>query len=325
MLPRSLVLLVLAGIGVLPAQAQQVAPSATPRPIRLVVPQTAGGSTDQVARQLADRMAPVLQVPVYVENKPGAAGLIGAELVARAPADGTTLLMVTTNSHAMAPHLLPRFPFDVLEDFAPVINVGFITTALLVSPSLPVRTLGEFIAYAKARPGQLNYASAGAGSSNHIESEVFARAAGIQLTHIPYRGGPASAAGVLSGEAQVILGSIAPGLAFSRAGKMRMLVVLSDRRSPLAPEVPAATEAGFPDVIVRTWLGLVAPAGTPAAVIDRYNAVARDALQAPATREWMDQRGIEIDAGPPAAFGRLMRAEYTRWGEIIRSLKLEAH
>lgn len=290
------------------------------RPIRIVVPQAAGGTADLVARMLADRLEPVLGVPVVVDDRPGAGGLIGTDIVKRAAPDGYTWLLASTATHAMAPQVIAGATIDPLRDFTPVANVAWQTKVVLASAALPVASLGELVAYARKRPGELNYASTGVGSSSHLDTELLAATTGIALHHVPYRGSGQTVSAISVDEVQVLVASVTAALPAIEAGRARPLAVLSTQRSPLLPSVPTIAEAGVAGLDVRTWLGLVAPAGTPWAVVDEMARRIDTLLDAPSARAWFDAQGLEIASGTPNAFEALIRADVAKWGELARRL-----
>ena len=294
------------------------------RPIHIIVPTAPGGAGDMLAREFGDRLAKALRVPVVLENKPGGSGVIGDELAARAAPDGYTLLLATSATHIIAAHALGKLSYDPLRDFTPVINLAYATSVVVVNPKLPVTTLGELIAYAKARPGQLNYASSGAGSANHIDTEVFAELADIQLVHVPYRGTADGYRALLANEVQLMFGAVTSALPYVRSGKLRPLVVLVDKRSPLLPDVPTIAQAGLSSVDVRKWLGFVAPAGTPPEIVERLNRTLDGILHEPQTRAWLDRQGLELAGGSPQDFEQVLRADYVKWGETVRRLRIRS-
>ena len=294
------------------------------RTIRLVVPQAAGGTADLVARMLADRLEPMLGVPIVVDDRPGAGGVIGTEIVRRAPPDGYTWLLASTATHAMAPQVLPSATFDPQRDFTAVANLAWQTKVVLVSAAVPVATLGELVAYARKRPGQLNYASTGVGSSSHLDTELLAAATGIALHHVPYRGSGQTVTAVSVDEVQVLIASVTAALPAIEIGRVRPLAVLSGVRSPLLPSVPTIAEAGVAGLDVRTWLGLVAPAGTPWAIVDELDRRIDRLLESAAVRAWFEAQGLEIATGTPTSFEALIRADVAKWGELARRLGIRA-
>jgi tripartite-type tricarboxylate transporter receptor subunit TctC len=288
------------------------------------VPQAAGGTADLVARMLADRLEPMLGVPIVVDDRPGAGGVIGTEIVRRAPPDGYTWLLASTATHAMAPQVLPSATFDPQRDFTAVANLAWQTKVVLVSAAVPVATLGELVAYARKRPGQLNYASTGVGSSSHLDTELLAAATGIALHHVPYRGSGQTVTAVSVDEVQVLIASVTAALPAIEAGRARPLAVLSGVRSPLLPSVPTIAEAGVPSLDVRTWLGLVAPAGIPWAIVDELDRRIDRLLESAAVRAWFEAQGLEIATGTPTSFEALIRADVAKWGELARRLGIRA-
>ena len=290
------------------------------RPIRLIVPSAPAGAGDTLARELAERVARELHVPVIVENKPGASGVIGTDLVAHAAPDGYTLLLATSATHIIAATMRLKLPYDPLRDFAPVINCAYATSVVVVNATLPVRNLREFIAYARARPDKLNYASSGVGSANHLDTEVFSAIAGVRLTHVPYRGTADGYRALLADEVQVMIGAVTSALPHIRSGKLRALAVLTEVRSPLLPEVPTIAQAGLGSVDVRKWLGLMAPAGTPPEVVARLNRAFETVLHLPTTQAWMEREGFEIAGGSARDFARVLDADVVRWHDTVRGL-----
>ena len=294
------------------------------RPIRIVVPTAPGGAGDSIARMLAEHLGPALRASVVVENRSGGSGVIGNELVARAPADGYTLLFATSATHVIAAYTMDRLRYDPQRDFTPVINVSYATSVMVVSSSLGVDTLREFIDYARARPQRVHYASSGVGSANHVDMEAFAAVAGISLMHIPYRGTADGYRALLMNEVQAMFGAVTSALPHVRSGKVRALAVLTDTRSPVLPEVPTLAEAGLENVDVRKWLGLLAPAGTPPEVVTRLNRALNEILRDPEVRAWMDRQGLEGIGGTPDDFDRVLRADFVKWGDMLRRLDLRS-
>jgi tripartite-type tricarboxylate transporter receptor subunit TctC len=294
------------------------------RPIRIIVPSAPGGLGDILARQVADRLGSALRTSVVVDNKPGGAGVIGNDLAAHAAADGYTFLLATSATYITASQAMAKLTYDPLRDFKPVINVAYATSVVVVNPSLSVHTLTELIAYAKARPGQLNYASSGVGSANHLDTEVFAARAGIELMHVPYRGTADGYRALLANEVQLMFGAITSALPYVESGKLRALVVLVDKRSPLLPEVPTIAQAGLGSVDVRKWLGLVAPAGTPPEIVEYLNRTLDRILHEPEMRAWLERQGLELAGGSEQHFDEVLRADYAKWGETVRRLHIRS-
>jgi tripartite-type tricarboxylate transporter receptor subunit TctC len=293
------------------------------RPLHIIVPQTPGGAVDLVARMLADRIAAALGCAVVVENRPGANGVIGTEAVKNAAPDGYALLAASSSTHAMAPHTAAHIPYDPLDDFVPIVNVAYTTKVVMVNPALPVHTLAEFIAYARERPGVLNYGSTGRGSSTDLDVQLFAADTQLQFVHVPYRGAPQANQALVNNEVQFVIGSLTAALGQLQAGTLRALAVVSDRRMPLLPDVPTMAEAGLPGFDVQTWIGLVAPARTPQRIVERLNRVVNDVLRDASARQWMDQRGLTLIGGSAQQFDRRLRADYRLWGDAVHRLALQ--
>jgi len=293
-------------------------------PLRVVVPQAAGGTADALARMLGERLEGRFGVAVVVDNRPGANGLLGTDYVRRAAPDGYTLLLASTATHAMARHTSTSLAFDPVRDFSPIVNVAWQTKVALSNPSVPATTLREFVAYARAHPGRLNYASTGVGSSSHLDAELFAAATGLKLVHIPYRGSGQTVAALAAGEVQILFASVTAALGAIHAAQVRALAILSDRRSTLLPQVPTIGEAGVVAPDVRTWIGLVAPADTSAEVVAALNGAVDDALADPGLQSWLDGQGLEPIGGTPEAFAATIRADVARWGAIVKRLGVRA-
>ena len=291
------------------------------RTVRIIVAQAPGGPPDLIARFLAETLGRVLGVPVVAENRPGASGIIGVNAAARATPDGYTLLIGTLSTHALVPHA-NAVPYDSVRDFAPIVNLFRSIKVLWINSSLPVHTAGEWIAYASARPGALNYASGGVGSSNHIDMELLNSATGLDVLHVPYNGPSAAIASVASGDAQAMIVSIGTGLPLAQSGRIRPLVVFGNRRSALLPDVPIGAEQGLARVDISAWIGLMAPAGTPEPVVARVNADVGGILQLPESVAWANRQGLEIIGGSPAVFADTLEADFRRWGDIVHRLRL---
>ena len=321
-MPRALGLVLLGvAFAAAPVAAQPSDDAYPTHAIRVVVPTAPGGLGDVLARYLGERLALALRVPVFIENKAGAGGIIGEEAVARAPADGYTLLFSTAPTHVIAP-LTTRVAFDPDRDFTPVFSAALATSVIVVNPKLPVTTLADFIRYAKERPGTLNYASSGVASANHIDTEVFSAVAGVTLVHVPYRGTADGYRALIADEVQVMFGAVTSALPAIEARKVRPLVVLTDRRSPVLPDVPTMAEAGLFNVDVRKWLGFVAPAGTPPAIVARLNAALDAIVREPATRSWMERQGLEPVGGSSESFARYLVQDEAKWRAIVTRMGL---
>jgi tripartite-type tricarboxylate transporter receptor subunit TctC len=288
------------------------------RPIHLVVPFPAGGSTDIVGRLVADKLAAALGQSVVVDNKAGAGGTTGSELVAKAPPDGYTLLLGTSSTQAIAPHLYARPPYDATRDFAPVTLIGTATILMVVHPSVPVQTVGEFIALARAHPNQFMFGSTGNGSVSHLTAEYFKSQAGVQMQHVPYKGDAPMTLDLVAGRVQVAFGTAVAFLPYVQSGKLHALAVTDAKPSPVVPNVPTVASSGLPNFEALQWFGLLAPTGTPKDVIARVNAEVGKALQQPDVQDKLKALGMQVMGAGPDAFGAFMRAEDVKWGKIVR-------
>lgn len=310
---RSLITTALLAPGL--ASAQGWTPT---RPLRLVVPFAAGGSTDVAARILAEGMAAALGQPVVVENRTGSAGFIGAENVARSAPDGTSLLMGATGLLAIAPHLYATMPFNVERDLAPV-SLAFASDLVIsVANAVPARTLPELVALARARPGALNFATSGAGTTTHVATELFRLAAGIEITHVPYRGSSLAMNDLMAGNVQIMVDQIAGSIGQIRDGRIRALAVTGAQRHPLLPDVPTVTEAGLPGASATSWGAVMVPAGTPEPVIARLSGTIAQVLRQPETRSRMSAAGADPAFSTPAELAAFIRAETAKWGRVVR-------
>jgi len=291
-------------------------------PVRLVVPFAAGGPTDVVARILADALTPRLGQPVIVDNRTGAAGNVGGELVVRSPADGHTLLMGTTGALTTNPHLYPTMTFDPAVDLEPVSMVFSTDHVLIVTPELPVADLAEFIALAKREPGRLSYGSAGAGSSTHMVAELFRLTAGIELQHVPYRGSAPALNDLVAGTVQLMLDQIPSAIGQIEGKRVRPLVLTGPNRSKLMPYVPTVREAGLPDAEATSWGSIMVPKGTPAPVVQRLGSAIRDALAQPDVVQKLAAVGADAHFSTPAELSRTIAVETARWGKVVRDAKI---
>lgn len=299
-----------------PVLAQSAAEFPSKR-VTFVVPFTPGGAGDLIARALAPRLSAAWGQPVVVENRPGAGGNTGSRSVAVAPPDGHTFVIGSTSSHAINPSLYrERMPYDVQRDFAHVAMVANSPHILMVSPSLPVNTVGELIAHAKANPGKLNFSSGGNGTSTHLAGELLNTMAGIRMVHVPYRGAPEAVAGVIGGDTQLMFENLAGALAQVRTGRLRGLAVTSPRRSPQAPELQPVADT-VPGFETGVWFGIFAPAATPASVVTRLNADINAVLQSKEMREQLDRLGMEPMGGSPADATRFVREETAKWARVV--------
>ena len=293
------------------------------RPVRMVVPVPAGGATDLVARVIAQRVSRDIGQQVIVDNKAGAGGTIGSAEAAKAAADGYTLLLTTSSTHAISPHLMSRLPYDPIRDFTPIAHLADAASVLLVTPSLPVNTVAELIAYAKQRPGQLNYASSGNGTIVHLTTEAFKAQAGVFITHVPYKGTALAIPDVIAGSVQVLIDAIPSGMPHVKNGRLRALAVTGDKRSALAPELPTVAEAGLPGFSSVTWFGLYAPRGMKPELVGRVHGAFEKAAHAPEVIDSLAKLGVEPSPiGPPDKFAAMVAADSQRWARIIRDRKI---
>ena len=288
-------------------------------PIRLVVPFPAGGTTDILARDAAPKLTEVLGQPVVVDNRPGAGGNIGADLVAKSQPDGYTLLVGTVGTHAINPSLYAKMPYDHVKDFAPVVLVAGVPNVLVVNPSLPVNSVADLIKLAKSKPGSVNFASSGNGTSIHLSGELFKTMAGVDMTHVPYKGSAPALIDLVSGQVQVMFDNLPSSLPQIKAGKLRAIAVTSLKRSPALPDVPTISESGLPGFEASSWFGLLAPAGTPPAVVTRLNAEVNKWLQSPEGREQLLAQGAQAAGGTPEQFVAHIRAETDKWAKVVKA------
>jgi len=292
--------------------------------LRMLVGFAPGGANDILARIVSQKLAESLGQPVVVENRPGNSGLIAADLLAKAPADGHTLMLGSTGTQTIAPHLAAKLGYDGLTAFAPVSLVGTAPSALVVRNGLPARSVAELIALAKAQPGRLTYASSGAGTTLHLGGEQFRILAGIQLLHVPYKGNAPALNDLLGGQVDMMFSALPPLLPLARAGKLRILGVAAAERHRSAPEIPTVAEQGLPGYESGTWYGVLATAGTPAEIVERLAAEIRKAVNDDKVREAILAQGADPRSTSPAEFRALFNAEYARWGKLIREAGIKS-
>jgi len=289
------------------------------RGLRIIVPFPPGGSTDLLARRLADKLTASLGQTVLVENRPGAGGTTGADLVAKSPPDGHTLLMGVTGSNAIAASLFPNLPYDPVRSFAPLSRLVSAPLVLVVNPAHPARDVAGYIAAARATPGALTYATPGNGTSMHLTGVMFGLAAGVELQHVPYRGSAQAMTDLISGQVQSAFADILVALPMIRAAQLRALAVTSATRHPLLPEVPTMQEAGLAGFVAASWQGLFAPAGTPAPVLERLHAEVARAMALPEVRDSFAAQGFVVESTTPAEFGPFIAAEVAKWAAVVRA------
>ena len=303
-----------ASLGAAPNAAAEDYPS---RPVKIVVPFSAGGAVDGPIRVIAQELSKRLGQQVLIENRPGAGATIGSDFVAKAAPDGYTLLLAS-QTNAISASLYAKLPFNPIDDFTPIALLGREPGVLVVNPALPAKTVAEFIAYVKAHPGKVDYASSGNGSGQHLFTALFASMAGLQMNHVPYRGSGQATTDLIGGQVMVSMPGLSSMLAHIRGGKLRALAVTGTRRSPQLPDVPTLAESGLPDYSAYVWLGLLAPKGTPAAIVDRLNRELIAVLATSEVRTYMNGASIESVGSTPAEFAAFYRDEKERWARVIK-------
>jgi tripartite-type tricarboxylate transporter receptor subunit TctC len=304
------------------AQAQHDWPGN--RPLTWVVPYPAAGSTDVMARAIAQRVGTALGTSVIVDNKPGATGTIGGAYVAKANPDGTTALVTTIGAQAIAPHLMDKLPYDPLHDLAPVALIGTIPNVVVAAPSQPFKTVAELLALAKSRPGEIAFASGGNGTILQMQAELLASRADVKLLHVPYKGDTPALQDTLGGQVQFMFTPIAAALPHIQAGKLRALAVTSAARLKSLPEVPTMAQAGQKDFVVEQWLAIYLPARTPAATVQRLNAEVNKALRAPNIVELADKLGVTLVGGTPQRLAEQQSKDSATWARVIRTANIKA-
>lgn len=293
------------------------------RTIRFIIPQSAGSATDTVARMIGTRLADKFGQPVIHENRVGAGGVIGAEITAKAPPDGYTMLIVSA-THTVNPSLRKSLPYDTIADFAPITLATAQPYVMLAHPSLPAKNVKELVALARAHPGQVNYASSGAGTLGHLGFEQLNTMAKIKLIHVPYKGIVPAMTDIVGGHVTLLYSTVVSGMPQVNSGKLRALAVSSGKRAQVAPNVPTVAESGFPGYDVRGWYGIVAPAKTPAAIITRLNTEIVAILRSPAAAERLASDGSEAVGGTPEEFGAHIKSEITKWGQVVKAAGITA-
>jgi tripartite-type tricarboxylate transporter receptor subunit TctC len=293
------------------------------KPVRLLVPFPAGGATDIFARALSQKLPDKLGAQVVVENRPGAGGSLGSDLAAKAPADGYTLLLATTSTHTIGPAFNPRLPYDAVRDFTPIVHVGNAPSIMLVPNNSPAKTVQEWIAYARANPGRLNYASSGNGTIVQLTAELFKAQAGLFVVHIPYKGTALAIPDLVSGKLDVLFDSLPSGIPHVRDGRLRALGVTTAKRTPLAPDLPAIAEV-LPGYESNTWFGLYGPRGLPADIVAKVNAAVNQTLMDAEVKDKLFRLGIEPVGGTPATFSAMLAQESAKWRQIIVDRKITA-
>jgi tripartite-type tricarboxylate transporter receptor subunit TctC len=306
--------------GVAPdAPAQAPAAAFPAKPVRLVVPFPPGGPLDITGRAIAQKLTEAWGQPVVVDNRPGAGGNIGAELVAKAPPDGYTVVMGALSTHAVNPSLYPKMPYDAVKDFAPITLVAVTPNVLVVNPALPVNSVGDLVAYARANPGKVAFGSGSNGSAGHLAGELFKVDTGADMLHVPFRGAAPAMQALLAGDTQIMFDNLASATPQVKAGKLRALAVTTARRSKLVPDLPTMAEAGLAGFDIATWFGLLAPAGTPPEIVAKWNADVTKILNSPEMRERLTAQGAEAAPTTPAEFAAFIQAEIPKYARIVKA------
>jgi len=311
---RVLALLALSLVLVGPAAAQPF----PAKPLRLFVGFSPGGGVDITGRIVAAKLSELWGQAMTVENRLGAGGTLAADAVAKAPGDGYTFVVCNAASHGIAPSLYKKLPYDPIRDFTPISLLGITSNVMVVHPSVPATTVAEFIAYAKANPGRISFGSSGVGTSPHLSVELLKSMTGINLVHVPYKGGAQSSTDLLGGQIQLLITNLPEQIGYIKAGKTRALGVSTTKRSPQLPDLPTISEAGVPGFDVTVWYGLCAPAGLPRALVDKVNADVAKAVLSPDTQRRLFDQGVEAARNSPGEFAAFIRAEVTKWAKVVR-------
>ncbi|MBV7483279.1 tripartite tricarboxylate transporter substrate binding protein [Bordetella sp. BOR01] len=295
------------------------------RPITLLVPAAPGGTTDLAARLIAQPLGEALGQSVVVENKPGASGAIASQAVAKATPDGYTLLLQYSGYNAISPHVQPPQGWDPIKDFAPIANILSAPQVIVVRPSLPVHSLKELVAYAKANPDKLNYASSGNGALQHVATELLKQMADVKMTHIPYKGTGPALTDLLGGAVDLTITTPPPLIPHIKAGKLRALAVTGPNRLDSLPDVPTAAEAGYPDLLVSSWFAMYAPANTPKAVVDKLAGTIEGIMKTPEFKKKAAEQGAEAEFMGPAKLAEYTQEEYDRWGKVVKAADIKGN
>ena len=293
------------------------------KPVKIIVPWAPGGSTDILARTVADKLSKSLGQPVVVDNKPGASGNMGSDMVAKAAPDGYTLLFGSMSTHAINPGMMPTMPFKGVEDFTPIAMLAFVTNTMVIHPSLPVSNVKEFIAYAKANPGKVAFASAGNGSTNHLSAALLEKMAGIQMLHVPYKGGAPAVVATVAGDTQVLFTAGTQSLPHVKADKLKLLAVTEKKRSPLLKDTPTVAET-VPGYEMAVWYGAFGPKGMPPELQKRLNAEINAIMMSPDVKAKMEAMGVEPVNDTPEQFAAALRADAEKWGKLVKELGIVA-
>ncbi|HWI14799.1 MAG TPA: tripartite tricarboxylate transporter substrate binding protein [Burkholderiales bacterium] len=316
---RNTIIAGLIAAAALPAVAAEDASNYPSKPIRLVVPFTPGGSTDILARVIGMKLTEAWGKQVVIDNRPGAGGNIGVDLVAKSPADGYTLVMGHIGTFGVNPTLYPKLPYDPIRDFQPITLVALVPNMLSVNPALPAKSVKELVTLAKAKPGTINFGSGGNGSAAHLAGEYFKLMTKTEITHIPYRGTSPAVTDLIAGQIQMIITGVPPTLNFVKSGKLRALGVATSRRLALLPDLPTIAEAGVPGYEATQWYGVLAPAGTPKPIVTKLNAEMAKAIKGPDVREKLAADAAEPVGNSPEEFGAFIKKEIARWAPVVKA------
>ena len=294
------------------------------KPLRIIIAQAPGSATDVISRVVGNRLGEALGQSIVIDARPGAGGVLGTDIAAHSPADGYTLFMGNNSTHGSNPALYSKLPYDAIRDFVPIIYVAATPYVLSVHPSMPVKTLKELIAFAKSKPGEINYASAGNGSTHHFSGELLKALAGINIVHVPYKGSTPALGALVAGEVSMMFSNVADTKPLFQGGRIRSIAVTSQKRANALPDVPTIAEAGLKDFDVTSWFGLLAPAGTPAAIITRVNAETVKVLLRAEVRAALNAQGLEVISSTPEQFGNHIKTEIARMTKIAQSAGIKA-
>ena len=311
---------VLSSLGLLAllGMSQAIAQNYPTKPVRLILAQAAGGASDILIRPISLKLSELLGQQIVIDNRPGAGANIGAEIAAKAPADGYNLFMVS-GPHAVAPALYPKLNYDLIRDFVPITMIGVEQLCLVVHPSLPVKTVKDFVAFMKGHKGEVSYGSSGSGSLNHLSMEMFQSIAGVRMIHIPYKGSAFALPDAINGRVPVLFGNLSPLKSHIMTGRLRPLGVTSARRSPILPNVPTIAEGGFPDYNSTNWYGIAAPAGAPDDIVRRLNTASIEAVNSATVREHYTNHGIDAMTTTPEEMRAFLRSEIEKWALVVKA------
>jgi tripartite-type tricarboxylate transporter receptor subunit TctC len=315
--------LVLLALNAKSAQAADSAAEFPQKPIKIVVPYPPGGSTDVLGRMMGQKLSVRFGQPVVVENRAGASGNLGANFAAKSPADGYTLFLGTSTALAVNPHLYPNLPYDAQKDFAPLILATTLPSLVVANSAVPVKSMKELIEYLKSKNGQVNYASSGNGTPAHLGAEVFKKLTGIQMTHVPYKGGAPALTDLVGGQTSLMFAILPESWPLVKDGRLKALAVTTAQRSPLMPELPTVAESGVPGYELVGWYGFLAPTGTPKEIVAKLNKALDEALQEKDVKEKLTTMGFQVEGGAPERLADLMKSESKKWGQVVKEANIK--